>query len=395
MSTLVGAIGAHRRRTDILVRLAYVLGNVLAENDAARRVLAQRTEATSLLVTILSSDSCVGGGGAAADADGTRAHNGGAAGGETHRAAAADKKHCLGGEGGGGTGTDATAVIVAPENDAIIKVICVLANLSINCEAGSAMALDPAVVKAVLGVARRRPRREDIAASALITLNNLSFYPMVLEDEAFGILRPMLLEQDASGASSSRSATLPTEAARVLANLTRRAHIRRRFLSSGDFARLVARLPDDGDDADVARPPDGRDDADNDRNDADDDRERCQAFVGVVVNMLVDGPARKTFYEQRGVQRLTKVVIAARRCGDWSLGNTGCQALWNFYVDEDAVAEFADAAATTVTKRLRDAIQINENVAENGFDEGDDEDLDAFIAVRTNLYEKLLTYSVA
>ena len=86
--------------------------------------------------------------------------------------------------------------------DTAIKIIRVFANVSINSEAGTSLALCENVVDALLEIcklplqnsvlASDRSKYDNILLPTLATLNNLSFYPLVHQKETYKILKYFL-----------------------------------------------------------------------------------------------------------------------------------------------------------------------------------------------------------
>ena len=86
------------------------------------------------------------------------------------------------------------------------------ANVSINPEAGTSLALCENIVDTLLEICKLplhpsvsssdRAKYENILLPTLATLNNLSFYPLVHQKEAYKILKNFLHPQDRNHPSS-------------------------------------------------------------------------------------------------------------------------------------------------------------------------------------------------
>ena len=111
--------------------------------------------------------------------------------------------------------------------DTAIKIIRVFANISINPEAGTIVALNEDIVSILVYICRM-PGVGDraILLPTLATLNNLSFYPLVHQVETYQSLKKFLKMQD--------SVAVCAETARVFGNLSRRPEIRQCFLEEGN-----------------------------------------------------------------------------------------------------------------------------------------------------------------
>ena len=86
--------------------------------------------------------------------------------------------------------------------DTAIKIIRVFANVSINPEAGTSLALCENIVDTLLEICKlplrnpeaikERSKYDNILLPTLATLNNLSFYPLVHQKETYQILKHFL-----------------------------------------------------------------------------------------------------------------------------------------------------------------------------------------------------------
>ena len=86
--------------------------------------------------------------------------------------------------------------------DTAIKIIRVFANVSINPEAGTSLALCEKIVDTLLDICKlplrhsvdssNRSKYDNILLPTLATLNNLSFYPLVHQKETYKILKHFL-----------------------------------------------------------------------------------------------------------------------------------------------------------------------------------------------------------
>ena len=89
--------------------------------------------------------------------------------------------------------------------DTAIKIIRVFANVSINPEAGSCLALCENIIDTLLGIcklahrtsrgASNRSNYDNVLLPTLATLNNLSFYPLVHQKETYSTLKHFLHPQ--------------------------------------------------------------------------------------------------------------------------------------------------------------------------------------------------------
>ncbi len=100
-----------------------------------------------------------------------------------------------------------------------LEVIRVIANSSINPEAGSALALSEKIVDSLLRVAEAAAfsDNDDLLLPTLAALNNLSFYSIVHQKQTYSSLKPFL---------HCSNVQVVAETARVFGNLSRRSDIR-------------------------------------------------------------------------------------------------------------------------------------------------------------------------
>ena len=108
--------------------------------------------------------------------------------------------------------------------DTAIKIIRVFANISINPEAGTIVALNEDIVGTLVDICQM-DQGGTILLPTLATLNNLSFYPLVHQLETYQALKKFL--------HMPQAVAVCAETARVFGNLSRRPEIRQCFLQEG------------------------------------------------------------------------------------------------------------------------------------------------------------------
>ena len=103
------------------------------------------------------------------------------------------------------------------------------ANISINPEAGTIVALNEDIVGTLVDICRMQRAGDSTPAAIILptlaTLNNLSFYPLVHQVETYQALKKFL--------HMPESVAVCAETARVFGNLSRRPEIRQCFLQEG------------------------------------------------------------------------------------------------------------------------------------------------------------------
>ncbi|XP_026774020.3 armadillo repeat-containing protein 2 isoform X2 [Pangasianodon hypophthalmus] len=198
------------------------------------------------------------------------------------------------------------------EEDVLIKLIRVLANLSIHPTVGMALAANTLCVQLLLKVMEVRSVEEstELVVNASTTINNLSYYQgessvvRVQHAHVSELLLRLLL-------SSNMAAVL--EATRVFGNLSQIEEVQH-FIIRNQVHQFVVALLD-------SKNPDV-----------------CFSACGVLTNLTVD-PKNRTIINEEGA--IHKLIDCLRDFGpqDWLLATQVCQTLWN--CTEDTQQEYA------------------------------------------------------
>lgn len=211
--------------------------------------------------------------------------------------------------------------------DALIKLIRVIANMSVNSEVGYGLGLKHPLGVVLLNVLLeakeiKTDEAMELVLASLAALHNLSYYQYAFEDtyvnnpgsivERFRDIS-LALCQILSNESSHSS--IKSEAARVLGNLTRNVSVRQSFCSSNGLKILVKCLQNS------------------------EDVELITSCCGILVNILGDWERRASFKELNGIRVLRQVLSRAALKGDWIIAGMCCQAFWNFLIDSSNVLE--------------------------------------------------------
>ncbi|XP_021923025.1 armadillo repeat-containing protein 2 isoform X2 [Zootermopsis nevadensis] len=358
-------------RQDIIVRLGYVLGNLMASSDVARTKFFNEDGAVASMLNLL--------------------------------AIYMDKDHKMLGSTNHHSEFNSDAGSNGSVEDVIIKLIRILANMCINPEVGSSLACSPTVfyscnghqremntnhisigntgddnrdgrqfLDILLTVLRRKSviESEELVHSILSTLNNLSYYP-ASNDGAFGE-RQLEIAQALSSLLNTDNKDCLVEATRVFGNLTRSKDTRDFLLESGAWNQLLKFLNWD-------------------------DQELLCTTIGILVNMMADWDKRIALKEGHGIERLTSVLNKFGE-GDWQLATLICQTLWNYCTESTnlhaalGIDETNHLLAILVDfldeERLFGVVEgteVNEALAASGHYQMWEE----FAGVATNLLEKM------
>ncbi|MBN3273750.1 ARMC2 protein, partial [Polyodon spathula] len=187
--------------------------------------------------------------------------------------------------------------------DVLIKLIRVLANLSIHPTVGTALATNSICVGLLVKVLEYKSIDEcqELVINAAATINNLSFYPVrnsVVRAEQLHLaelLVKLLLSNNMEGI---------LEAARVFGNLSQSKEVRDFIVQKDVYKFMVALL-----------------DAKN--------QDVCFSACGVLINLTVDKNKRVILREEGGIKKL---IDCLRDFGpmDWQLASLVCKTLWNY-----------------------------------------------------------------
>ncbi|XP_066138168.1 armadillo repeat-containing protein 2 isoform X2 [Euwallacea fornicatus] len=195
--------------------------------------------------------------------------------------------------------------------DVMIKVIRVIANIVINPEIGKAIneQYGNKLIDEFLKVLISNPfkKNQELVLSILSTLNNLSYYYSTdLELDVFHVKQINIAEAIIEY-SKSRNNDCVVETMRILGNLSR-SKITRNYIAETEIFNTLVRL------LDTAEPT------------------LLKTTIGVFVNVMSDIRARKLFKTSGGIKKL--VFILTKYCeSDWLLGCLVCQVLWNYCID--------------------------------------------------------------
>ena len=322
----------HDARCDILVRVAFYLGNIAAKDDDSRLFISKHPfmdqRIPSVLMLVL---------------DQLEARDG----------KAIQKKEAEKAE------------------DAIIKICRIFANVSINSEAGKSVATNETLVRALIRAVGAT--NVQVVMPILSTLNNLSYYPIVLHGEVYACVRPFVSHEKEGVAS---------EALRVLGNLTRKKEIRDRLRREDDNGFLeyaLSRMP-----------------------------VRSEEFrfsaAGVIVNLMTDSGCRAGFRDLGGMRVCLGMLEGIKTSGNWPLGSLVCQILWNYSIHTEKVGEdiepldkielerhlitLLDSSDHKNNNNIKDGEGL-EDLEQDGQDEDDEDQYEEFSTVAFHLLSKL------
>uniref|UniRef100_A0AAY4CEK7 Armadillo repeat-containing protein 2 n=1 Tax=Denticeps clupeoides TaxID=299321 RepID=A0AAY4CEK7_9TELE len=210
--------------------------------------------------------------------------------------------------------------------DILVKLIRVLANMSVHPTVGSALAADTRCIQLLLQVLEQGwvDTREELMLNAAAAVNNLTFYqgPEPRGPQAHASLLFQLL--------LSPSMACALEATRAFGNLSRAPEVRR-FIVQREVLRFLVPLLDSSS-ADV-----------------------CFSACGVLVNLSAEPRHRRAIREQGAFSKLTDCL---RDLGpfDWQLAAVVCQTLWN--LTEEGVEQGTEELLNTLHLYLDEEAEL-------------------------------------
>lgn len=208
--------------------------------------------------------------------------------------------------------------------DVLIKLIRVIANMSVNSEVGYGMGIRPPLGVVLLNILLEAKELQsddamELVLATLAALHNLSYYQNGTDEVS--VNHPGSIVERVKDISSTLCEILnhgpniaKNEAARVLGNMTRNATARQSFCSSNGLKVLVKCLESK-------------------------DNELIETSCGVLVNLLSDWERRAPFKEVKGVRLLRETLERSALDENWLLAGITCQAFWNFLIDSGNVVD--------------------------------------------------------
>ncbi|KAG5277166.1 hypothetical protein AALO_G00114320 [Alosa alosa] len=281
----IDLLGKHSKKQDLVVRLLFTLGNLAARSPEAQLQIYEERGAVDTLLRLLHSYQEPGT--APGDPLGPR---------------------------GPPSRPPPPLPGAAEREDVLVKLVRVLANVSIHPTAGTALAANKECVGLLLKVLERCSVElsEELMVNAAATINNLSFYQGESSEirrrhaHLSHLLLKLLL-------SSSMAAVL--EATRVFGNLSQISDVRL-FIMEHKVHQFVVTLLDSKS-SDV-----------------------CYSACGVLINLSSEPHNRHTLRQEGAIHKLAECL---RDFGpyDWQLAGLVCQTLWNCTEDgmEDETTE--------------------------------------------------------
>uniref|UniRef100_A0A8C3A1U2 Armadillo repeat containing 2 n=1 Tax=Cyclopterus lumpus TaxID=8103 RepID=A0A8C3A1U2_CYCLU len=266
-------LNKHHQKQDLVVRLLFIVGNLTAKSDEARWQLFQCEGCMDTLLQLY----------------------------DTYQRRD-DSPHTQPQKGAPShSEPKAPPGKVLQDEDVLVKLVRVLANMCIHPAVGPALANNATCIQLLMETLELRcvQESEELLVNVAATINNLSFYPgsSVFRRSQLTMAKLMLKLV----LCSSIDAML--EATRVYGNLSRSKDVRE-FIMQNRVHQFVVTLLDSK------------------------STEMCISACGVLTNLAQDPPNRASL----SVEGATAKLVDCLRDfgpGDWQLGGQVCQALWN------------------------------------------------------------------
>ncbi|XP_033741538.1 armadillo repeat-containing protein 2-like isoform X1 [Pecten maximus] len=268
--SFIHLLNKHLQKSDMVVRVCFVLGNITAKNDEARVRLFQENKAFDVLLSVLKLYL------------------------EMDLKAQGKEEKSDDGERGNK---------LNKREDVMIKVVRVIANLSINETVGPLIASNAQCIDLLLSILEYKdiPTSEELVLNTVATINNLSYYSVktsIISQQQMRVIEALLKLVLADNMEGM------IEASRVFGNLTRQKTVRD-FLVQHKVDQMMVTMLDSG------------------------NREVVYISCGVLINFMVDEEKRPALKKEGGVKKLIEVLRDFGRT-DWELASLVCQILWNY-----------------------------------------------------------------
>ncbi|NXS18862.1 ARMC2 protein, partial [Mystacornis crossleyi] len=266
-------LNKHQKQQDLVIRIIFILGNLTAKNDQSREQFFKEKESINTLTSLFQTYYEL-------DLNAQTWYHGGKG-----------KKHLK---------------YPSEAEDVLIKLIRVLANLSIHPRIGAALAAAHPVVGLLVTVLEYKSVDdcEELVVNAATAINNLSYYQVknsAVQDKKLHIAE-MLLKL-----LMSDNMDAVVEAVRVFGNLSQHHEIRDFIMQKKIYKFMIALL-----------------DSKN--------RDVCFPACGVLLNLTVDTNKRAFLLEEGGIGKLVD-CLQDFGPADWQLSCLICKTLWNYSED--------------------------------------------------------------
>uniref|UniRef100_A0A8C3DLW9 Armadillo repeat containing 2 n=1 Tax=Corvus moneduloides TaxID=1196302 RepID=A0A8C3DLW9_CORMO len=297
-------LNKHQKQQGLVIRIIFILGNLTAKNDQSREQFFKEKGSINTLTSLF----------------------------QTYYELDLNAQTWYHGRKGKGT---KHLKHPSEEEDVLIKLIRVLANLSIHPSIGAALAAAHPVVGLLVTVLEYKSVDdcEELVINAATTINNLSYYQVknsAVQDKKLHIAE-MLLKL-----LMSDNMDVVVEAVRVFGNLSQHHEIRDFIMQKKIYKFMIALL-----------------DSKN--------RDVCFPACGVLLNLTVDKNKRAFLLEEGGIGKLVD-CLQDFGPADWQLSCLICKTLWNYSEDITSAASCfggdTDTLLVLLTSLLDEEVEL-------------------------------------
>ncbi|XP_054052596.1 armadillo repeat-containing protein 2 isoform X2 [Rissa tridactyla] len=265
-------LNKHQKQQDLVIHIIFILGNLTEKNNQAREQFFKERGSVNTLISLFQTYHEL-------DLNAQKRY---------HERGREDKNH---------------PKHPSEAEDVLIKLIRVLANLSIHPSVGAALAAAHRIVELLVTVLECKSVDdcEELVINAATTINNLSYYKMkssAVQDKKLHIaemLLKLLMSNNMDGV---------VEAVRVFGNLSQYHEICDFIMQKKIYKFMIALL-----------------DAKN--------QDVCFSACGVLLNLTVDKNKRALLMEEGGIGKLVD-CLQDFGPADWQLACLICKTLWNY-----------------------------------------------------------------
>ncbi|KAJ8315287.1 hypothetical protein KUTeg_007437 [Tegillarca granosa] len=272
--SFIHLLNKHILKSDIVVRVCFILGNITAKNEDARMRLYQEANAFQSLLSVLKIYLEM----------------------DVKSKGEKDKQ-----DPSKESSEDGRSV--NKQEDVLIKVIRVIANLAINENVGPLIASNHQCVDLLMSVleVKELSTSEELVLNTVATINNLSYY--TTKTSAITAHQIRVIESLLKLVLADNMEAM-VEVFRVFGNLTRQKAVRD-FLVEHKIDQMMITMLDSG------------------------NREVVYISCGVLINFMVDEEKRPILRNDNGIKKLIDVLRDFGQT-DWELASLVCQILWNY-----------------------------------------------------------------
>ncbi|NXN28663.1 ARMC2 protein, partial [Nycticryphes semicollaris] len=301
-------LNKHQKQQDLVIRIVFILGNLTEKNNQAREQFFKERGSVNTLISLFQTYHEL-------DLNAQKWYH------ERGREKKNHPKH------------------PSEAEDVLIKLIRVLANLSIHPSVGEALAAAHRIVELLITVLEYKSVDdcEELVINAATTINNLSYYKMkssAVQDKKLHIaemLLKLLMSNNMDGV---------VEAVRGFGNLSQHREICDFIMQKKIYKFMIALL-----------------DAKN--------QDVCFSACGVLLNLTVDKKKRALLMEEGGIGKL---VDCLQDFGptDWQLACLICKTLWNYSENITSAAscfgEDTDTLLVLLTSLLDEELALDHSL---------------------------------